>query len=347
MTDEPGREPEQRLPAPRPPSEPVAADRFTGSPQVHRQGLTAERSAGIVRQSASARAVGLIASVIVVLFTLGYYFYELAPMGIAEARLDAELAHQQVVAVERGYNIYQANCANCHGPDGEGGIGPVLNSQEKLYQHLSAAYLERVLEVGGRYVCGNPNSLMPLWSNENGGPLNYRQIEELIAFLRATSDEEFEVRHPELNEPIEDPETGEILTFHGWRDPAWTPGPDFTPVPECWSDTGETPAPTATESLPPDAVTLELVGVNIAFDLRELTVPAGQPFAIHFINDDPPGVPHDVDIRTTEAQVLVDTPTIDGGQETTYVYEPLEAGQYVFICSIHPIPAMTGTLTVE
>jgi hypothetical protein len=35
-----------------------------------------------------------------------------------------------------------------------------------------------VLTVGGRYVCGDPKSVMPVWAQPNG-PLNYRQIEEI------------------------------------------------------------------------------------------------------------------------------------------------------------------------
>jgi plastocyanin len=45
--------------------------------------------------------------------------------------------------------------------------------------------------------------------------------------------------------------------------------------------------------------------------------------------------------------VVVDQPTTKDGEQSTYVYPPLQAGTYVFICSIHPIPAMTGTLTVK
>ena len=49
MTDQPGREPEQRLPARRPPSEPVPAERFSAPPSAHPRPLSAERAAQIVR----------------------------------------------------------------------------------------------------------------------------------------------------------------------------------------------------------------------------------------------------------------------------------------------------------
>jgi cytochrome c oxidase subunit 2 len=98
--------------------------------------------------------------------------------------------------------------------------------------------------------------------------------------------------------------------------------------------------------LPSGVPALQLVAQNIAFDTLELEAPADTPFAIEFRNDDPAGVPHDVDIRQ-DGSVLADQPTIDGGTSTTYTYDPLPAGTYTFICSVHPIPAMTGTLTVR
>ena len=74
---------------------------------------------------------------------------------------------------------------------------------------------------------------------------------------------------------------------------------------------------------------------------------AGVAFGIRFINNDPPPVDHDVDIRTTDSTtVLANNATILQG-EITYTIGPLEAGTYTFICSVHPIPSMTGTLTVE
>jgi plastocyanin len=108
---------------------------------------------------------------------------------------------------------------------------------------------------------------------------------------------------------------------------------------------GGSPGPSAQASTPPGTITL--VAKDIAFDTLEIQVPAGQPFAIQLQNDDPPSVPHDVDIRDTGGAVLQDTPHTAGGESQLYEYTPLEAGEYVFICSVHPIPAMTGKLIVQ
>ncbi|HYN70397.1 MAG TPA: cupredoxin domain-containing protein [Candidatus Eisenbacteria bacterium] len=100
------------------------------------------------------------------------------------------------------------------------------------------------------------------------------------------------------------------------------------------------------ESLPPG--TFLVVAKDVAFDTHDLTVDAGKPFAIDFRNEDPAGLPHDVDIRAADTTTVVqDQPYTDGGKESLYQYTPLQPGTYVFICSVHPIPAMTGTLTVK
>jgi len=106
-------------------------------------------------------------------------------------------------------------------------------------------------------------------------------------------------------------------------------------------------APEPSPSSGPIGTTLELVAKDIAFDTKELEVPAGEAFAIDFRNDDPATVSHDVDIRLADGTVVANTEPIGGGTTTTNVYGALEAGEYTFICSIHPVPAMTGTLTVK
>jgi plastocyanin len=214
----------------------------------------------------------------------------------------------------------------------------------KLFSHLNEQYIRNVLTVGGRYVCGDAKSLMPVWAQPNG-PLTYVAIDDLIAFLRAPSTQTFTKRSPELNEPVIGPD-GKVETFKGWLDPDFKPEPSATPVPDCHSGTpGGTPAPQAT--LGPDATVVKLVAVGVAFDKKDLEVPAGEAFGIDLDNQDSPGLDHNVEIKKSDGTVVSDPTPIDGGEQTTYAYAPLEAGTYTFICRVHPIPAMTGTLTVK
>ena len=367
MTDTPGHEPgtpepaapeptppegtpEQRLPATRPETEVAPVERFTSSPSIRAVELSPERVAQVVRQSSNARWVGFLAVVIVILFVALYWFYELgAPLDLTQPRLEAEIAAQQVTAVERGYLVYEANCARCHGEQGEGGIGPVLNRQDKLFAHLNENYLKNVLTVGGRYVCGDPKSLMPAWSDTGNppGPLNYRQIEELIAFLLATNDQTYIVRDEHLLDPKVDPMTGEVLTFTGWRDPNYLPAPEATPYPDCWKDefaSGGNGSPAPSASTDPNAEVVTITAASVAFDPTEVTAPADAAFTLSFDNQDA-GIPHDVQVKDASGAVVFKTDVFPGAAKRDYTVPALAAGAYPFVCSVHP--NMTGTLTAQ
>src|SRR6185312_13122104 len=340
MTDTPGREPEegtpeQRLPAVRPPDDLAPVERFTSPPSIRKLEFTPERAAQVVRQSANARWVGFLAVILIILFVSLYWFYELgAPGGLTVARQAKEIDAQQVTRVERGYQVYQANCARCHGEKGEGGVGPVLNRQDKLFAHLNEGYIHNVLTVGGRYVCGDPKSVMPIWSNEGNppGPLNYRQIEELIAFLTATNDQTFTVRDDHLQEPKIDPQTGKVMTFTGWRDPNYKPDPGATPYPDCWKDEfasggGASAAPSAAASANPNAQVVTVTAQNIAFTPTSLMAPAGAEFTLSFDNEDA-GIPHDVQIKDASGAQVFKTDIYPGVAKRDYQVPALKAGSY-------------------
>ncbi len=359
---------EERLPATVPPQQ-LTADRFTAGPPIkNNAGLTPARSAGIVRQSAAARWVGFLTVIIVSLFIVGYWFYELgAPLGLSTPRLAAEAAAQQVTDVERGYNLFEANCARCHGPSGlgptepdaatAGYIGPQLNSQEKLFNHLNEQYLRNVLQVGGRYVCGNANSQMPVWSNTGNppGPLNYRQIDEVIAFLRATNDQTYEKRDPSTNEPIIDPATGKVETFTGWRDPNYQPAPGATPFPDCYLNAltgggaGGSAAPGA--SIDPNAPVVTLTApsgaASTGFDPTTLEAKADTAFTLKFDNQDATA-PHNVVILNADGSTVAmgDTTFFSGPKVKEFAVPALKAGSYPFECQVHP-STMKGTLEVK
>lgn len=119
----------------------------------------------------------------------------------------------------------------------------------------------------------------------------------------------------------------------------------FPPSSPATAGGGASPAPSAEGGPPPGAIQLEAVG--IAFVQKELAAPADQPFTIFLVNNDGPGTPHDVVIQDENGAPIKQVPPTDGGQSMAYDYDPLPAGEYTFICSIHPIPSMTGTLTVQ
>jgi cytochrome c oxidase subunit 2 len=99
----------------------------------------------------------------------------------------------------------------------------------------------------------------------------------------------------------------------------------------------------AAESLPPDAPQLELVAQDLAFDVDRLEVEADTPFAIVLTNNDE-GIAHNVSIYD-EAGEAVFTGEIFNGIETLSSNVPgLPAGEYRFICDVHP--NMAGTLVV-
>jgi cytochrome c oxidase subunit 2 len=123
---------------------------------------------------------------------------------------------------------------------------------------------------------------------------------------------------------------------------AMSPGDFQTWLDALVAKNNATPAPA-----PSGAAVLKVTAKDITFDTKSLDAPANAPFVIDFKNDDPAGIPHNIEIRDASGKVLQDQPTIDGGTSTTYNYTALPAGTYTFICKIHPIPNMTGTLTVH
>jgi mono/diheme cytochrome c family protein/plastocyanin len=356
MTEQPGRQHEERLPATQSASAPAPASRFSAPPSAHRHDLSPERAARIVRQSANARLVGFLATTIVALFVIGYYFYETGlPGGVSTPRLDAAASAQQVTAVQRGYNIFEANCAKCHGVNGEGGIGPVLTDQVKLFAHLNPDYIRTMLQVGGRYACGNANSVMPVWSNTGtpAGPLNYIQIDDVIAFIRASKADTYVKLDPSTGEPVIDPATKQVETFTGWVDPNYTPAPGATPFPACWQDSFKTPAPSggaaspsasaAAASQATGATVINETAQGIAFQQTDLSAPADTAFTIHFDNQDASTL-HNMVIKDAGGNTVFTGDLITGPAQADYQVPALKAGDYTFVCQVHA--NMTGTLHV-
>jgi cytochrome c oxidase subunit 2 len=103
----------------------------------------------------------------------------------------------------------------------------------------------------------------------------------------------------------------------------------------------------ATSSAGPGAgPTLNVTAQGVKFLEATLTAPANTPFHIDFKNQDP-GTPHDVAIYkdSPTGQEMFKGAVFNGVAEKVYDVPALPAGNYAYICIVHP--TMTGTLTVQ
>lgn len=129
---------------------------------------------------------GFVIMVLMALIFPIYRFYE--PSNRDEAR-----AEQQAFLAEQGETIYSANCASCHGIDGEGGIGPALNSE----QFLTSSTDEQTIAL---IAVGVPGSQMSAYSLDFGGSLTSEQIEAIATFLRSWEEDAPDV--PNWRDPL-------------------------------------------------------------------------------------------------------------------------------------------------
>jgi plastocyanin len=97
----------------------------------------------------------------------------------------------------------------------------------------------------------------------------------------------------------------------------------------------------AAPSLPTADVTL--TAENIAFTQTALQAPAGKAFTIAFDNRD--NAPHNLQISDASGASVFKGEIVNGPAVKVYDVSALPAGQYAFVCSVHP--SMTGTLTVK
>jgi mono/diheme cytochrome c family protein len=91
---------------------------------------------------------------------------------------DTARAEQLQSLTEEGNQIWNVNCSSCHGLNGEGNIGPALNSKQFL-QTATDEQASLLISVGV------PGSQMSAYSQDHGGPLTSEQIKAVVTFIRS------------------------------------------------------------------------------------------------------------------------------------------------------------------
>ena len=153
-------------------------------------------------------------------------------------------------------------------PGRRGGEGPTLNRQDKLFSHLNEDYIRNVLTVGGGYVCGNPQSKMPIWS-DTGNPPGRSTIARSRSSSRSCSrptTRRTSSATSICSTPKKDPITGQVMTFTGWRDPNYKPDPGRRPSRTATSTSSR--AASASPARPPRSTRMPVVDISTSIEQR-------------------------------------------------------------------------------
>ena len=88
---------------------------------------------------------------------------------------------------------------------------------------------------------------------------------------------------------------------------------------------------------------VEITAANLEFGASTIEAPAGEAFTITLVNND--SAPHNISVYTEEGgDSIVEGEVIEGGQTVEVEVPALDAGEYFFVCDIHP--DMNGTVVV-
>lgn len=113
---------------------------------------------------------------------------------IFEPQRQAAAGNEQVrTAVERGSELFAANCVACHGLNGQGiqGAGFPLNTDgNKAPDEDRRTFLYNTIARGRQNSNGwNPN--MPAFLNTEGGGFNEQQVQDVITFIGCATEEDW------------------------------------------------------------------------------------------------------------------------------------------------------------
>lgn len=133
----------------------------------------------------------------------------------------------------------------------------------------------------------------------------------------------------------------------GWTYAPATSSPSASAAPSDGASAEPSAAPSGEPSVAPSGEpsgeAVVIMAENISFTQSEVEAPGGTAFTIRFENNDA-GVPHNVEIKDSGNQSVFMGEIFNGVETRDYAVPALPAGEYTFVCTVHP--NMTGTLTV-
>lgn len=107
-----------------------------------------------------------------------------------DSRQEGFVEEFDTASEERGQHLVeQFACFSCHGPLGAGGSAPFVEQRSGVSVSWAAPSLDDVLyrydedEVNFWITYGRANTPMPAWGLDGGGPMNEKQVEDVVNYL--------------------------------------------------------------------------------------------------------------------------------------------------------------------
>jgi cbb3-type cytochrome c oxidase subunit III len=116
-------------------------------------------------------------AVLLFLFVLAFPVYWLTQ----PSRLEASQASFDESLALHGEELFNDSCAQCHGGEASGAIGPALNSEQFLGS-VTDKQMHQLISTGV------PGTLMVAYSADFGGSFTQQQITAVVVYLRSFED---------------------------------------------------------------------------------------------------------------------------------------------------------------
>src|SRR5438067_4181783 len=89
--------------------------------------------------------------------------------------------HVRALVAEGAHDFNQFACAQCHGPNGQGGVSPAVPALQVVGKAFTAAQLRNIIDHGLGESANPTSPYMPVW----GQVISTRQVDALVAYIHA------------------------------------------------------------------------------------------------------------------------------------------------------------------
>src|SRR6266702_1871751 len=114
-------------------------------------------------------------------FAAGHYSRGTSTVTVAGATTSSSSATVSPTVAAGAHEFVQFACAQCHGPQGRGGVSPYVPPLAHIKKTLTSAQLSSIINHGLGESANPTKPYMPVW----GQVISATQVDDLVAYIHA------------------------------------------------------------------------------------------------------------------------------------------------------------------